>query len=256
MKIAEVLRRALGRLGRKQWLICYPVALAVINTLAFLAVYAANGETLRWSAFFGADFERWHYIRDHFFNGGFSFTPTLAVAVFAGLAVCIFSAMIRAPFYRAIAGPTYPLTPRRWDEAGNLFLYYLFVYLIQWVVPLTIPTEGVITQSVMVIGLVIGILIIFADYVIVFEDLAFIPALRRSFSLLRHRWPAVLLIFVMLQLAYIGLDRLYAVYYQGSRSIFILFPVSHILLQSFVVLVADLLLIFLYEDIRRNSPAS
>ena len=100
MTIGEVLREAWARLIRKQWLIVYPLALAVIQTLAFLAVYTASGEPLRWNAFFTANFERWSYVRESFLTG-FSFTPTLAIAIFAGLAVCVLSAMIRAPFFRA-----------------------------------------------------------------------------------------------------------------------------------------------------------
>jgi hypothetical protein len=252
--IAEVIRRAWSRLGRKQWLIFYPLALAVINTLAFLAVYSADGETLRWSVFFAANFDRPQYVRDHFLTG-FSFTPTLAVAIFAGFAVCVFAAMIRAPYFRAIAGPGYPLAPRNWGEAGNLFLFYLFFYIVLWVVPLPAPTEGFIGPLVAVIVLVVSVLIVFADYVIVFEDLGFLPALRRSIQLLRYRWAAVLLIIVILQLAYDGLYRLYGLYYRGAGNVFILLPVSQVLVESFIVLLADLVLIFLYEDIRRSSPA-
>jgi hypothetical protein len=247
-----VIRRAWSRLGRKQWLILYPLALAIINTLAFLAVYAADGETLRWSAFFGANFDRWQYVRDHFFVS-FSLTPTLAVAVFAGLAVCIFAAMIRAPFFRAITGHTYPLAPRTWKEAGNLLLFYLFAELVTWVVPLAAPTEGVVAQLVLMLALVVSVLMIFADYVIVYEDSAFIPALRRGVRLLAHRWVTVLLIFVILQLLYFGLYKVYGLYYQGTGEVFILLPISQILVESFIVLLADLILIFLYEDIRRTA---
>jgi hypothetical protein len=252
--IAEVLRRAWSRLGRKQWLICYPLALAVINTLAFLAVYSAGGESVRLSAFFTADFERAQYAYDHFFTN-FAFTPALAVAVFAGFAVCIFAAMIRAPYFRAISGPTYPLAPRKWEEAGNLFLYYLFANLILWVIPLPAPTEGLIGGLVAMLELVVLILIVFADYVIVFEGLSFLPALRRSVQLLRHRWAIVLFILVVLDLVQVGLHSLYGLYYHDGGKVFILLPISHILVQSFVVLFTDLILIFLYEDIRRSSPA-
>ena len=43
--IAEVLRQVWKRLAHKQWLIFYPLALAIINTLAFVAVYGAAGSS-------------------------------------------------------------------------------------------------------------------------------------------------------------------------------------------------------------------
>jgi hypothetical protein len=248
------LRRAWGQLIRKQWLILYPLALAVINTIAFLAVYAASGDNLRWSWFFAANVDRWQYARVHFFTG-FSFTPALGVAVFAGLAVCALAAMVRAPYFRAIAGTGYPRAPRNPEEAGQLSLFYLFSNLVVWTVPLTIPANTILEELVAVAVLVVGILIVFADYVIVFEGLAFLPSLGRSVRLLGSRWPIVLVIFVVLQLMYLGLHRLYDPYYQKATKVFILLPLSEILVQSFIVLFADLVLIFLYEQIRRQSPA-
>jgi len=251
--IIEVIRRAWNRPVRKQWLILYPLALAIINTLAFLAVYAAGGDIIRWSAFFTANYDRWQYVRDHFFEH-FTFTPTLAVAMLAGLGVCVFAAMIRAPYYRAIAGPTYPLAPRKWEEAGNLLLYYLLSYLVTWVVPLAVPLEGRIAQLVSMLTLVIAILIVFADYVIVFEDLGFLPALRRGLELLTRRWIPVLVVFVVLWLVDFGLHKLYGLYYDGATQVFILLPISHILVNSVILLFVDLFLIYLYEDARRSSP--
>ena len=40
--IAEALRRAWSRLIRKQWLVLYPLVLALINAAAFFAVYSAH----------------------------------------------------------------------------------------------------------------------------------------------------------------------------------------------------------------------
>lgn len=234
-------------------MIFYPLALAVIDTLAFLAVYAANGETLRWSQFFAANFNRWQYVHDHFFNG-FSFSPALGIAVFAGLAVCVLSAMIRAPYFRAIAGLGYPLAPRNWGEAGRLSLFYLFANLVLWLFPLAVPETTVLDQLVAVVVLVVAILIAFADYAIVFEGLAFIPALRRSVQLLSRRWITVVAIFVILQLVYLGLYSLYDLYYQKATGLFILMPLSQILVESIIILLTDLVLIFLYEQIRRESP--
>ena len=250
--IGEVIRRAWSRLVRKQWLILYPLALAIVNTLAFLAVYAADGGMLRWSAFFRADFARAEYVQDHFF-APFSFTPTLAIAVFAGFAACLFAAMIRAPYFRAIAGMSYPLAPRRWEEAANLLLFYLFFFLVTWVVPLTATLEGFAGQLLPMLALVVAILVIFTDYVIVYENLAVLTALRRSVRVLARRWVAVLIIFVFFQLVRWGFQALYELYYRGTGDVFILLPISRVLVDSIVVLLIDLMLIFLYEDTRRSS---
>jgi hypothetical protein len=252
--IAEVLRQAWNRLAHKQWLIFYPIALSVISTMAFLAVYSAAGGPIRWSTFFASNFERWQFVREEFFSG-FSFTPALAVAVFAGLAVCVLSAMLRAPLFRAIAGPGYPLAPRGWEEVGRLSLFYAFLYLVVWVLPLAAPTGTILDQVIAVATLVIALLLVYTDYVIVFEGLAFVPAMRRSARLLARRWPPVLLIFVILQLVDIGLYRLYGLYYDGENGFFVLIPVTEILVQSFLSLVVDLILIFLYEHVRRTSPS-
>jgi hypothetical protein len=251
--IAEVLRQAGNRLIHKQWLIFYPLALAIINTLAFLAVYGAAGADLRWSTFFVANFERWQFVRDQFFSG-FSFTPALGVAVFVGLAVCLFTAMLRAPLFRAIVGRGYPLTPRSWEETGRLSLFYVFFYLVVVVLPMAAPFGTAADQIAQMGALVIALLLVYADYVIVLEGLTFIPALRRSVRLLSKRWPPILLMFVVLYFVVLGLNRLYSLYYEGAEGVFLLVPLSQILVWSFVSLVFDLLFIFLYEQVR-NSPS-
>jgi hypothetical protein len=235
-------------------LIFYPLALAIVNTLAFLAVYSATGRDLRWNKFFAADFERWQFVHDHFLNG-FSVTPALGVAIFLGLAVCVLSAMIRAPLFRAIAGPGYPLAPRGWEEAGRLSLFYAFLYAVVWVVPLVTYSGSALDTVVAMAALVIALLLVYADYVVVFENLAAFSAMRRSVRLLARRWPPVLLVFVVLQLVELGLTRLYGLYYEGEGGVFILIPLTWILVQSLVSLVVDLVLIFLYEQVRRTSPS-
>lgn len=252
--IAEVLRQAWGRLIRKQWLIFYPLALGVINTIAFLAVYMATGESLRWSQFFVANFTRWQYVRDHFFSE-FAFTPALAAAVLAGVATSVLAAMIRAPYFRAIGGMGYPLGPRNGKEALRLSIFYLFSNLVIWVLPLATASGSLLDQSLAFIVMVVAILIVFADYVIVFEDLSFLSALRRSTQILSRRWILVVLIFVVIQFLYYGLRRLYGFYYQTADGVFILLPLSQLLVEAFVVLVIDLVLIFLYEQTRRNIGA-
>ncbi len=228
------------------------MALAVVNTLAFFAVYASNGETMSWSSFFAANADRWQYVREHFLSG-FSFTPSLGMAVFAGLAVCVLAAMIRAPYFRAIGGPGYPLAPRNREEAARLSFFYVLANLVIWVLPLTVPDDNILAQIVSVAVLVVAILIAFVDYVIVFEGIAFIPAIRRSIQLFARRWITVVAIFVVIQLAYLGIFSLYDLYYEKATGLFILLPVSQILVESFVVLCVDLVLIFLYEQIRRES---
>lgn len=249
-----MLRHAWSRLIRKQWLFLYPLSLAVIDILAFFAVYAVTRGSLSWSEFFKADFERWQYIDDQFFSG-FSFTPELAVAIAAGLVACALAAMIRAPFFRAIAGTGYPLAPRRWKEVGGLFGVYLFTSLIFRLLPLPIPDKGPLAQLAVVVHLVIGILIIFADYLVVYEELGFFTALRRSMQLCAHRWVTVVLIFAAVQLVWLGFDSLYGLFYEQGARVFVLLPVSRVLIESFLILFVDLILIYLYEEIRRQSPA-
>ncbi len=250
-----MVRRAWSRLVRKQWLILYPLAVAVIDALAFLAVYAAEGGALHWTDFFSANFNRWQFVHDHFFSS-FSFTSTLGIAVVAGLAACLGAALIRAPYFRAVAGPHYPLAPRRWGEALNLLVFYVFYSLIGWVGLLPVPSQGVGPSALWAGAMIIAILVIFADYVIVYEELGFLPALRRSVQLLRQRWLAVLILVIVVYLVTGGFHSLYAHYYNGEGTVFVLLPVSQILLEAFITLVFDLILIFLYEDIRRRSPSA
>ena len=250
--IAEAFRRAWSRLIRKQWLVLYPLALAVVNAAAFFAVYASDGGRLLWGPFATAAFDRAQFLHDHFL-AGFSFTPALGVAVFAGLAVSVFAAMIRAPYFRAIAGHGYPLAPRSWWETAQLSQFYLFANLAFWVLPLAVPSQGLVAQVVLFVVLIVSVLVAFADYAIVFEGLGFVASLRRSFELVRRRWVPVIVVVIVLQLVDLGLHALYGLYYGGSNRVFILFPLSQLLLESLLVLFADLLLIFLYEQARQST---
>ena len=252
--IAEVVRRAWSRLIRKQWLIVYPLAVSIIDALAFLMVYAANGDRLHWTDFFAANFDRWQYLRDHFFSG-FSFTSTLGIAVAAGIVACLGAALIRAPYFRAIAGPNYPIAPRRWEEALNLFVFYVLYNLFALVVLIPSSTGSLGVGALWAVVQVILILVAFTDYVIVFEELSILRGLRRSLQLVRHRWPPVVIIFIVVYVVDFGFNSLYSHYYNGQGEVFVLLPVSQFLVQSLITLIFDLLLIFLYEDIRRSSPA-
>lgn len=246
------MRQVWKRLVHKQWLIFYPLALAIINTLAFLAVYGAAGGQLDWRQFFATDFDRWHYVHDQFVSG-FSFTPALGVAVFTGLAACVFTAMLRAPLFRAIAGRGYPLAPRSWEETGRLTLFYVFFNLVLVVLPGVVATGTAVDQLIVWAALVVNLFLVYADYVIVFEGLAFLPALRRSVRLLSRRWPPVLLVFVILWLVATGLDQLYRHYYDGAEGVSLLVPLSAILVWSFISLLLDVVFISLYEHVRNSG---
>jgi len=251
--IAEVIRRAWGRLIRKQWLILYPLALAVVHTMAFFAVYAASGERISASEFWTLDFDRWTYLREHLYTNSPSW-PLLAAAVVAGLLSCALAGMIRAPFFRAVAGPGYPLGPRKWKEVGNLFLFYLVSYVATRIVPVALPANAVLVQLGSLFATVVALLLVFGDYAIVYEDLGVIAAIRRSVRLLRRRWAVVVLIFLVVQLVWLGLYSLYGLYYGSGVQVFFLLPVSRLLVDALLTLFVDLVLIYLYEDLRRLGP--
>jgi len=250
--ILDVLRQTWGRLIHKQWLLLYPLVLGIISTLAFVAVYASTGRSLTWSAFFQANFERWQFVYDNFVSE-FSFTPELAIAVAAGLGFWVLSAMIRAPYFRAIAGPGYPLAPRNGREAGRLALFYVFSGLVGWVLPFVGAENTFIAQLVSLVSLVVAILIVFADYVIVYEDVGFWTGIRRSVRLVAGRWIPVLGIFIVLQLVYFGLRQLYGYYYDNSDGVLIVLPLIQIVVDAFLVLITDLVLIFLYQQTRTRG---
>jgi ABC-type multidrug transport system fused ATPase/permease subunit len=252
--IAEVLRQVWKRLAHKQWLIFYSLALAIINTLAFLAVYSAAGGALQWSRFFATNYagQRWQFIADRFIDG-LSFTPALGIAVFVGLAACVFAAMLRAPLFRAIVGYGYPLTPRSWEETARLALFYLVFYLILVVLPFVVPAASAFRTAIAWIALVVNLFLIYTDYVIVFEGVTLIPAIRRSARLLARRWPPALALFVVWWIINLGLDSLYSRYYEGREGVFLLIPLSQVLVFSFFSLLFDLLFIFLYERARQSG---
>ncbi len=171
--------------------------------------------------------------------------------MFVGLAACVFSAMLRAPLFRAIAGYDYPLTPKSWDETARLSLFYVVFYLVLVVLPFAVPASSAFRVAVGWIALVISLFLIYADYIIVFEDMAFIPAIRRSAQLLARRWPPALGILVIWWFIDLGFNALYSRYYTSAEGVFLLIPLSEILVFSFFSLLLDLLLIFLYEHVRQ-----
>jgi hypothetical protein len=250
--IAEVLRHAWSRLIRKQWLILYPFALSVASTLCFFALYATGDGPLTISAFFDVDFDRWLYVRDRFITG-FSWNQGLLVPILAGVAFCGFAAYIQGAFLRAVVSPRYPLAPRRWLDVVRLFIFYLLLYAVTWVAPLPGPGDGVGALLVLTLLQVVWLMVTFADFVIVYESEGVMTGLRRSLRLVGLRLGTVIAIYLVLNLVVIGIMRLYALYFNGAARIFILLPLSRMLVESFVLLFANLVLVFLYEDLRRHS---
>lgn len=253
MIITEVVRRAWSRLIRKQWLILYPLALAIVHTLAFFAVYAAAEEKVAWNDFLSVDFDRWTYIREHLLADSSS-GALLGVGLVAGLLACVLTGMIRAPFLRAVAGPGYPRGPRKWKEVANLFLFYLISYVATRIIPVALPPNNALAQLGFLFATVVALLLVFGDYAIVYEDLGVIAAIRRSVRLLGRRWAVVVFIFLLVQLVWLGLYSLYGLYYEGSPQIFFLLPVSRLLVDALLTLFVDLILIYLYEDLRLLGP--
>jgi hypothetical protein len=250
--ILEVLRQTWGRLIHKQWLLFYPLVLIVLGTIAFVAVYASTGRPITWSTLFQANFQRWEFVNDNFVSG-FDLNPALGIAVAVGLGLCLLTAMIRAPYFRAIAGPGYPLAPRNRREVARLTLFYVFSNLVVWVLPFAGASGDFIEQVVAFVVLVVAIIIVFADYIIVFEDVGFVMGLRRSLHLLVRSWVPVLAIFIVLQLVYLGLHELYGFYYENADGVLIVLPLIQIVVDAFIVLLFDLLLIFLYEQARKRD---
>ena len=248
------MRQVWKRLAHKQWLILYPLALSVINIVAFLAVYSAAGGDLRWGKFFATEFDRWTFVRDHFVTG-FSFTPALAVAVFVALAACVFAAMLRAPFFRAIGGPGYPLSPRSWEETGRLAVFYVFFNLVLSVLPGMVPANAGLAVAALWIAQFLNVIIVYADYIIVFEGLTFIPAMRRSLTLVSKRWAPVLVAFIIIWFIATGLSLLYTRYYDNATGTSLLVPLSMVLVSAIVDLVSSIYFIFLYEHVRNTGPS-
>lgn len=249
-EIAEVLRSAWRRLWRKQLLFLYPFVLAVLNSIAFLAIYTAMGGPVRWEAFAHANFSRWLYIHEHLDDLTRSFSA-LAIAALLGVAMCAAAAMIRAPFFRAIVGLGYPMTPRSRTEILRLALLYLVTYTLTLIIPYSIPGEGIAFQVAGLATLVIALVLIFSDYVVVFEDLGPWQAIKRSAVLLRAGWIPVLLLFATALLLWQIIYTIYGNYYDQANGVFALFPLSRLLVQSLVTTILDVVLIFTYDHLRK-----
>jgi hypothetical protein len=117
------------------------------------------------------------------------------------------------------------------------------------------PLEGFSATLIFTVVQVFAIVVVFSDFAIVFEDIGAVAGLRRSVRLVGLRLGPVLLIYVVLFLALTGVRALYTLYFDGAARVFVLLPISHMLVESLILLLGTLALIFLYEDLRRRSPA-
>jgi hypothetical protein len=209
---------------------------------------------LEWSTFFSAHYDRAQYLRDSVI-GDFAFDYRLWVSVAAGLGFCLVSTFLQAPFFRAIVGNRYPRSPRSLREFLRLFLFYVLFYLVVEVGLLAVPSTLGIDLLAEVVLLAILVVLFFADYVVVFEDVGPIRAIRRSLRLVRLRPVPVLVIIVALQAVYVLCEWLYGLAYHGAKDVFLLLPVGQVLVDTLLGLFANTLIVFLYEDLRRQSPA-
>lgn len=248
--ISEALRNAWARLTRRQLLFAYPLTLGVVNTIAFLAVYAALGGRVGFTAFAETNFTRWTYLQTHL-RDLLSSPGALVVAVVAAGAVCVFSAAVRAPFFRAIAGTSYPLAPRSVREFVRLTGFYAATGAVFYLVPFSLNPDSWPAAGLPFVLLPVAVLIIFADYALVFESIDPITAVRRSIHLLRRGWTAAVLVVLAAQLLWAAVIALFDSYYSNATTIFPLLVASQLLVEALVTTVLDVVLIFTYDYYRR-----
>jgi hypothetical protein len=252
--IAEVLRRAWSCLIQRRWLFFYPLAASIVSVLSFFAVYVAQNGSLSWSSFFVSYHDRVQFLHDQFI-ADFSLTSQLWTPIAAGIGFCLISSLIQAPFFRAVVGHRYPLAPRTWREVTRLFGFYLVLSLFTQVAPLAVLGTDVLGLVATIVIVAIGISVVFADYVIIFEDIGPIGAVRRSLRLVRLRAPAVIAVIAVVWVLYWLIMWGYGLYYKPGKEVFFLLPVSQILVETLVSLFATTVLVFMYEDLRKQSPA-
>ena len=247
--ISEVLRNAWARLVHKQFLFVYPLVIGAVDATAFFAVYVALGGQLSWGEFARADFAAGTYLHAHLSQLARPGLPLL-VAVIAGICVCFVTAAVRAPFYRAIAGPSYPTAPRSWRELSRLFVFYLILYPVVRIVPDFFETGALIAVVGGVALLVVSVLVIYIDYAIVLEDLPVITAASRNLRILRRGWAPTIFAFLVFALLYNLVWGFYQSYFEGNFGL--LFPISWFLVDALFALVGDIVFIFLYDYLRRS----
>jgi len=247
--ISEVLRNAWARLVHKQFLFVYPLVIGVVDAAAFFAVYTALGGQLSWAEFARADFAAGAYLHAHLDQLARPGLPLL-VAIAAGVCVCFVAAAVRAPFYHAIAGPSYPTSPRSWRELSRLFVFYLILYPVVRIVPDFFEAGASIAAVAGVALLVVSVLLIYVDYAIVLEDLPVVTAVSRNLRLLRRGWAPTIFAFLAFALSYNLVWGFYQSHFEGSFRL--LFPISWFLVNALFALVGDVVFIFLYDHLRRS----
>ncbi len=250
LAISEALRNAWARLTRKQLLFVYPFTLGVVNTVAFLAVYAALGERVGFTLFAETNFTRWTYLQTHL-RDLFSSPVALAVAVVAAVAVTLFAAALRAPFFRAIAGTSYPRAPRSIKEFVRLTSLYAATGVVFYLFPFSLNADSWTTAALPFVLLPVAVLIIFADYALVFEGVDPITAVKRSVHLLRRGWTVAVLLVLAAQLLWTGAFALFDSYYSSATTIFPLLVASQLLVEALITTILDVVLIFTYDHYRR-----
>lgn len=227
----------------------YPLVIGAIDGIAFFGVYAALGGRLTWSDFARADFAAGAYLQAHGEQLTRPGLPML-VALVAGICVCGLSAAVRAPFYRAIAGSSYPLAPRSWREMGRLFAFYLVLYPVTRLLPDFFKAGTAVAAVAGIALLVVSLLVIFIDYAIVLEDLPAVAAARRNLRILRRGWAPTIAFFLAFVLLYNLVWGFYQSHFDGSFRA--LFPISWFLVNALFALVGDIVFIFLYDHLRRS----
>ncbi len=249
--IIQALRSAWARLTHKQLLFIYPLVLGVVNAIAFLAVYASVGGRLGFSDFAETNFTRWTFLQEHA-RDVMSEPGNILVALAVAAAACLLSAAVRAPYFRAIAGPSYPRSPDSPGELARLAGFYAVTYAIFYLVPSSVAQDSAAGQIVALLVLPIAVLLVFGDYALVFERLSPLAAARRSVQLLRRGWMVVIPIYFVALLLWSGSFALFDRYYQAADGVFPLFVISQLLVEALIALALDVVLIFTYDHLRRK----
>ncbi len=250
-EIGEALRTAWTRLSRKQFLFFYPLFLGMANLLAFLAVYSSLEDTLAFTAFAKADYSRWQYIQEHLvqLSGNWAAMSAAAAGV---VIICLLTAAVRAPYYRAIAGNRYPLSPESPGEFLRLAAFIAITYFIFYLPLFSVTAESTEGQILASALLVVAVLLVFADYALVFERLGPLQAMRRSVQLLRRGWHIAIIIYLAIYLLWAGMFAAFGYFYDNATSVFPLFLLSQLIIEALATVLIDVVLIFTFDYLRRG----
>ncbi|MCL4368240.1 MAG: hypothetical protein M1337_03610, partial [Actinobacteria bacterium] len=171
----------------------------------------------------------------------------LIIALVAGFGVCLATAIVRAPFFRAITGPGYPLAPRGWVDVWRLTVFYFGFYGLLTLLPFVFEWRGVGSLALWYwVAFVVQVPLVFADYVIVLEGVGPVQAVRRSVELVRRSLSTVIGLFLAAWLLWQIFALVYGSYYDGIGAIFVLFPVSQLLVEALITTAFDVFAIFVY----------